>query len=276
MEMDLIQAIELAIAHELEARKAYLALAEDADDPELRRLLQEIAQEEAGHEASLRSRLRLYQEQRFLKETLSRYLSPEMCQEIINNPSLLELGGQRRHLTVLFADIQGFTSLSERMDPADVVSMLNAYFTQMVEVVFEHQGVLDKYLGDGLMAFFGAPLEAPEAASQAVACAIAMHQRMEEMQAQGGTPIQGVRIGINTGEAIIGNIGSERRMDFTIIGDVVNVAARLLEVAKEIAARIIISESTFREIEGKFQTIPAPAVVLRGRQEPTVSYQVVV
>ena len=274
MEMDIIQAIELAIAHELEARKSYLALAEDADDPELKRLLQEIAQEEAGHEASLRSRLRLYEQKRFLRDTLARYLSPEMCQEILDHPESLQLGGQRRHLTVLFADIQGFTSLSEKMDPGDVVAVLNEYFTQMVDVVFEHQGTLDKFLGDGLMVFFGAPLEVPQAASQAVACALAMHQRLAEMRAQNLTPVQGMRIGVNTGEAIIGNIGSEKRMDFTIIGDVVNVAARLLEVAKDIDARIIISESTFREVEGKFPTKPAPSVVLRGRQVATVSYQV--
>jgi adenylate cyclase len=199
-----------------------------------------------------------------------------MCQEILDNPEALQLGGQRRHLTVLFADIQGFTSLSERMDPCDVVAMLNEYFTQMVDVVFEHQGTLDKFLGDGLMVFFGAPLEVPQAASQAVACALAMHRRLAGMRAQGFTPIQGMRIGVNTGEAIIGNLGSEKRMDFTIIGDVVNVAARLLEVAKDIDARVIISESTFREVEGKFPTKPAPEVVLRGRQVPTVSYQVMV
>ncbi|MDI6854346.1 MAG: adenylate/guanylate cyclase domain-containing protein [Deltaproteobacteria bacterium] len=274
MELDIIQAIELAIAHELEARKSYLALAEEADDPELKRLLQEIAQEEAGHEASLRSRLRLYEQKRFLRDTLSRYLSPEMCQEILNNPESLQLGGQRRQLSVLFADIIGFTTMSEKMDPGDVVAVLNEYFSRMVEVVFEHQGTLDKFLGDGMMVFFGAPLEVPQAAAQAVSCALDMHRCLAQMRAQNLTPIQGMRIGINTGEALVGNIGSEKRMDFTIIGDVVNVAARLLEVAKDIDARIIISESTFREVEGRFPTEPAPSVVLRGRQVPTVSYQV--
>jgi adenylate cyclase len=260
----------------MEARQSYLALAAESKDPELKRLLQEIAQEEAGHEASLRSRLRLYEQKRFLRDTLSRYLSPQMCQEILENPEALHLGGQRRQVTVLFADIIGFTSLSEKMDPGDVVAVLNEFFTQMVEIVFEYQGTLDKFLGDGLMVFFGAPLEVPQATTQAVACALAMHRRLAQMQAQGLTPIQGMRIGVNTGEAIIGNIGSEKRMDFTVIGDAVNVAARLLEVAKDINAQIIISEATFREVEGKFPTRAAPAVVLRGRQEPTVSYQVLI
>jgi adenylate cyclase len=274
MELNILQAIELAIAHEMEARRSYLTLAEEADDPELRRLLQEIAQEEAGHEASLRSRLRLYEQRILLRETLSRYVSLDMAEEILKNPESLQLGGQRRHLTVLFADIQGFTSLSEKMDPAQVVELLNTFFTQMVDIVFEHQGTLDKFLGDGLLAFFGAPLEVPQAASQAIACAVDMHQRLHVMQAQGAMPIEGIRVGVNTGEAIVGNIGSHKRMEFTIIGDVVNVASRLLDVAREQDAPIVIGEGTYREVEGNFSLKPGPAVVLRGRQESTVSYLV--
>jgi len=274
MELNILQAIELAIAHEMEARRSYLALANEADDPELRRLLTEIAQEEAGHEVSLRSRLRLYEQRILLRDTLSRYVSPAMTEEILRNPEILQLGGQRRHLSVLFADIKAFTSLSEKMDPAEVVDLLNHFFTQMVDLVFEHQGTLDKFLGDGLLAFFGAPLEVPHAASQSVACAIAMQQRLHALQQQGATPIQGMRVGVNTGEAIIGNIGSEKRMDFTIIGDVVNVAARLLEVARDQEAPIVIGEATHREIEGNFSVKQGPAVILRGRREPTVSYLV--
>jgi adenylate cyclase len=274
MELNILQAIELAISHEMEARRSYLALAEEADDPEMRRLLQEIAQEEAGHEASLRSRLRLYEQRLLLRDTLSRYVSPAMTEEILKNPESLQLGGQRRHLTVLFADIMAFTSLAEKMDPAAVVELLNHYFTSMVDLVFEHQGTLDKFLGDGLLAFFGAPLPVPRAASQAVACAVAMQQRLRAMQQEGTTPIQGMRVGVNTGEAIIGNIGSERRMDFTIIGDVVNVAARLLDVAREQEAPIVIGEATYREVEGNFSLKQGPSVVLRGRREATVSYLV--
>jgi class 3 adenylate cyclase len=276
MDLSVIQAIELAIAHELEARKSYMALAEDTDDPELQHLLREIAAEEAGHEASLRSRLRLYQQRTMLRETLSRYVSPAMCEEILRNPESIQLGGQRRHITVLFADIQGFTSLSEKMAPEAVVEMLNTFFTQMVDLIFEHQGTLDKFLGDGLMAVFGAPLELPQAASQAVACGVAMLQRLKEMKSAGRTPIQGIRLGINTGEAIMGNIGSEKRMDFTIIGDVVNVASRLLELARDLDAEIMISEATYKEVAGQVPVTPGPQVVLRGRQEATLSYRVMV
>ncbi|MFZ5453829.1 MAG: adenylate/guanylate cyclase domain-containing protein [Thermodesulfobacteriota bacterium] len=273
MELDIFKAIELAISHELEARKSYLSLAEETEDPELKRLLKEIAQEEAGHEATLRSRLRLYEEKHLLRDTISRYVSPQMCADILNNPSMLQLGGQRRKVTVLFADIKGFTALSEKMEPEKVVEVLNTFFTEMVELVFQHQGALDKFLGDALMADFGVPVEIPRAETQAVACALAMQHRLQEMRAAGLTPIQGMRIGINTGEAIVGNIGSDKRMDFTVIGDVVNVASRLQELSKELEADILTSEATFREVGGQFNFQALPPVVLRGRQEPTAVYR---
>jgi adenylate cyclase len=275
MELNIIQAIELAIAHELEARKSYLALAEEADDAELQRLLREIAQEEAGHEASLRSRLRLYQQKHLLRDTISRYVSPEMCEEILKNPDVLKLGGHRGRVTVLFADIRGFTSMSEHLDPEEVVDALNTFFTEMVDLVFEHKGTLDKFLGDALMAVFGVPLEIPEAPSHAVACALDMQRRLGEMRSGGVTPIRGMGIGINTGDAVVGNIGSHRRMDFTVIGDVVNVAARLQDLTKELDAPILVGEETFREAKGRFKIEPCPSVVLRGRKESTQIYQVV-
>jgi adenylate cyclase len=272
-ELDIIEAIELAIAHENEARKSYLALAQESDDPELQRLLREIAAEEAGHEASLRSRLRLYQERHMLRDTFSRYVSPELCDEILKNPGLLALGGRRQAVTVLFADIRNFTSMSEAMAPEAVVEVLNTYFTEMVDLVFHYQGTLDKFVGDALMAVFGVPLPLPRAADKAVECALAMQRHLKEMQAAGRTTIQGMRIGINTGEAIVGNIGSSKRMDFTVVGDVVNVAARLQELAKELDAETLISEATFEALEGRFQTKPEAAVVLRGRKEPTPIYR---
>jgi adenylate cyclase len=273
MEQDIIKAIELAIAHELEARKSYQALAQESDDPELQRLLREIAAEEASHEASLRSRLRLYEQKHLLRDTISRYVSAEMCEEILKNPELLQLGGRKQPVTVLFADIREFTAMSEKMAPEKVVEVLNDYFTEMVDLVFEHRGALDKFVGDALMAVFGVPVAIPEAASQAAACALAMQARLQEMQAQGRTPIRGIRIGINTGEAIVGNIGSDKRMDFTVIGDVVNVAARLQELAKELKADTLVSEATYTEVAGRFNLAPSPPVVLRGRREPTAVYR---
>ena len=274
-ELNIIQAIELAISHELDARKSYLALANESDDPELKRLLREIAAEEAGHEATLRSRLRLYEQKHLLRDTISRYVSPEMCEEILKNPALLQLGGRRQEVTVLFADIKGFTNMSANLSPEEVVEVLNLFFTEMVDLVFEYQGTLDKYVGDALMAVFGVPVPLPDAATRAVQCAVAMQRRLAELQAQGRTPIQGMRVGINTGEAIVGNIGSDKRMDFTVIGDAVNVAARLQELAKELEADTLVSAATYRQVEGRFQLEKLAPVVLRGRQEPTPIYRLV-
>ena len=272
-ELNIIQAIELAIGHETEARKSYLSLSQETDDPELKVLLKEIAMEEASHEASLRSRLRLYQERHVLRDTFSRYVSPELCEEILRNPGLLALGGRRQVVTVLFADIRNFTSMSEAMAPEAVVEVLNTYFTEMVDLVFRFHGTLDKFVGDALMAVFGVPLPLPQAATRAAECALAMQRHLRQMQAAGQTPIQGMRIGINTGEAIVGNIGSNKRMDFTVVGDAVNVAARLQELAKEVDADTLISQATFEALEGQFQAVPEPSVVLRGRKEPTITYR---
>jgi adenylate cyclase len=159
------------------------------------------------------------------------------------------------------------------MEPEKVVEVLNTFFTEMVDLVFQHQGTLDKFLGDALMADFGVPVEIPQAPAQAVACALTMHRRLQEMRTQGLTPIQGLRIGINTGEAIVGNIGSDKRMDFTVIGDVVNVAARLQELTKELEADTLVSEATFREVEGQFRFEAVPPLVLRGRRETTLVYR---
>lgn len=272
-ELTIIQAIELAIAHEMEARRSYLELSKQTDDSELQHLLKDIADEQANHEASLRGRLRLYQERHLLRDTFARYVSPAVCEELMKNPELLQLGGRRRRVTVLFADIWGFTTIAEQLAPETVVEILNRFFTEMVDLVFAHQGTLDKFLGDNLMAVFGVPLELPQAAQRAVECALAMHQRLAAMQDRRDFPIRRIGIGINTGEAIVGNIGSARRMDFTVIGDVVNVAARLQELTRELEADTILGPTTYQDVAGHFQMEPCAPVVLRGRRGPMPIYR---
>lgn len=271
-ELDIIKAIELAIAHEMEARRSYLELSEQADDPELQRLLKEIAQEELGHEASLRSRLRLYQEKHFLRDTIARYVSPHVCEEILKNPNLLHLGGKRQWVTVLFADIWGFTSMSERLAPEQVVEMLNRFFTVMVDIVFAHEGTLDKFIGDNIMAVFGTPLEIPQPAVQAARCALAMQQCLQELQEE-DCQIRRIGIGINTGEVIAGNIGSPRHMDFTVIGDAVNIAARLEGLTRELDADILVGPETYRELASSFYLEPCSTLILKGRREPVPVYR---
>lgn len=270
-EAEIIQAIELAIAHEMEARRSYLELSEQADDPELKRLLQEIAQEEAGHEASLRSRLRLYQEKHFLRQTVSRYVSPQLCEIILKNPDMLNLGGRRQRVTILFADIWGFTSLAEQLPPEEVVEMLNHFFTAMVDIVFEHEGTLDKFIGDNLMALFGTPIPIETPAVKAARCALAMQRRLRELQ-QEGCRISRLGIGINTGDVIVGNIGSPRHMDFTVIGDAVNIAARLESLTRELDTAILVGPETYAEIAPYFHLESRASVVLRGRTQPLQAY----
>ena len=220
----------------------------------------------------LRSRLRLYEQKHLLRETISRYVSPNVCEEILKNPQLLKLGGKRQRVTVLFADIWGFTSMAERLAPEAVVEMLNHFFTAMVDIVFEHEGTLDKFIGDNLMAVFGTPLEIDQPAIKAARCALAMHRRLREMQTD-QCHIGRIGIGINTGEVIAGNIGSHRHMDFTVIGDVVNIAARLESLTREVDADIIVGPETYQELSPFFRLEPCPPVVLKGRSEPLLTYR---
>jgi len=182
------------------------------------------------------------------------------------------LGGKRQRVTVLFADIWGFTGLSEKLVPETVVEMLNHFFSAMVDIVFEHEGTLDKFIGDNIMAVFGTPLDIDQPALQAARCALAMHRRLQEMQTD-TCLIRRIGIGINTGEVIAGNIGSHRHMDFTVIGDVVNIAARLESLTRELDADIIVGPETYQEIAPYFRLEPCPPVVLRGRSEPLQTYR---
>jgi adenylate cyclase len=150
--------------------------------------------------------------------------------------------------------------------------MLNHFFTAMVDIVFEHEGTLDKFIGDNLMAVFGTPLEIQGAAVKAARCALAMHRRLREMQTV-ACHIDRIGIGINTGEVIAGNIGSHRHMDFTVIGDVVNIAARLESLTRELDADIIVGPETYQEISPYFHLEPCEPVVLRGRSEPLHTYR---
>lgn len=174
-----------------------------------------------------------------------RLLSPNLVDEIVRGKLQLDQGGTKREVTMLFADIRGFTAMSERKSPEEMVQMLNDYFEVMVDVLFNHGGTLDKYVGDEVIGLFGAPVEIPDAAVRAVRCGIAMQAALEEWnrvrESQGAEPIT-IGIGINTGPVIAGAIGSSRTLQYTVIGDAVNTAARLCSAAK--TGEVLISEST--------------------------------
>lgn len=216
-------------------------------------------------------------EKRQVKKLFSRYVSKDVYDQLVANPSLAALGGRRRHMTVLFSDIRGFTTMSERGTPEDVVSQLNELFTRMVGVVFAHRGTVDKFVGDMIMALYGAPLDDEDHAEHAVQTALAMittlHQMNREWEAR-GKPTLDIGIGINTGDMIAGNVGSDTIISYTVIGDAVNLGARLESLNKDFGTRIIISEATRQRLKGSYDINPLGDVVVKGKSQPVAIFEV--
>ena len=216
-------------------------------------------------------------EKRQIKKLFSRYVSKDVYEQLVANPSLAALGGARRHMTVLFSDIRGFTTMSEKGTPEDVVAQLNQLFTRMVAVVFQHRGTVDKFVGDMIMALYGAPLDDENHAEHAVQTALAMIGTLNEMNAEWareGKPQLDIGIGINTGDMIAGNVGSETIMSYTVIGDAVNLGARLESLNKDYGTRIIISEATRAGLKGRYDIHPLGDVVVKGKSRPVAIFEV--
>ncbi|MEM9693640.1 MAG: adenylate/guanylate cyclase domain-containing protein [Myxococcota bacterium] len=204
------------------------------------------------------------------RDAFARFLPEPVVEQLSRDPSALALGGKSQRATVLFTDIRSFTSLSEKMAPEDVVAFLNAYFAEMVDEVFDCEGVLDKFIGDGICAVFGPPFSGEDQAQRAVQCARGMLTRLEAFNrmrtAAGQSPIS-IGIGIHTGPLVAGNIGSPRRLEYTHIGDTVNTASRIEAMTKVLDTPLLVSESTYREMNIR----PADLVsmgqqALRGRE----------
>lgn len=188
-----------------------------------------------------------------IRQMFSSYVSPKIVKELIENPGKARLGGERRVVTILFSDIIGFTSLSERRQPEEVVNLLNEYLREMTDIIFRWDGTLDKFVGDEIMALWGAPVEQPNHAELALRCALAMSEKLDELQIiwKGrGAEVLDAGIGINTGEVLIGNIGAPgKKMDYTAIGDHVNLAARVETLTRQYGTRILITENTYNYAE---------------------------
>ncbi len=198
---------------------------------------------------------------------LERFLAPEVAEMVVANPDI-RLGGSNQTVTVLFADIRGFTPMSEKLEPGRVVEVLNEFFTRVTDVIFDHGGMIDKYIGDAVMAVFGAPISKGNDAANAVESAIQIQRTMAEMNLDAAArqwPELSVGIGINTGVVTAGNIGSPRRLEYTVMGDSVNIASRLVTHAP--AGQIFISQTTAAELEEKFSLVSLPALRLKGRKE---------
>jgi adenylate cyclase len=216
-------------------------------------------------------------EKRKMKRLFGQYVSKDVYEQLVAHPELARLGGQRRQMTVLFSDIRGFTTVSEKGQPEEIVQLLNEYFTRMVDIVFKHKGTLDKFVGDMVMALFGAPLDDPDHAEHAVDAALEMIaelRRLNEQWTAEGRPSLDIGIGVNTGPMIAGNIGSSAIMSYTVIGDAVNLGSRLESLNKEYGTRIIISQATRDSLPSKYTFRPLGDVVVKGKTQPVAIFEV--
>ena len=218
-------------------------------------------------------------EKRKMKRLFGQYVSKDVYAQLVANPDLARLGGQRRDMTVLFSDIRGFTTLTEKGQPEEIVHMLNEYFTRMVEIVFRHKGTVDKFVGDMVMALFGAPLDDPQHADHAVEAALDMlaelRQLNEKWVADGLDVKVDIGIGVNTGPMIAGNIGSDQIMSYTVIGDAVNLGSRLESLNKQYSTHIIISDETRQRLTGQYVFRPLGDVVVKGKTKPVAIFEVI-
>jgi len=217
-------------------------------------------------------------ERSFIKNAFSRYLPEKVVDMLISNPEMLQLRGEERMMSVLFCDLADFTSISETMSPSRLVLLLNRYFTEMARIVLNHGGIVDKFIGDAIMAEFGAPLPTDDHAEKAVRTGLAMQSRLDELRRiwrNDGLPEIQARIGINTGPMIIGNMGSDEVFDYTVIGDAVNLASRLEGANKKYNTQLMISEYTYRALPpGVFRTRVLDVIKVKGKSEPVKAYEV--
>jgi adenylate cyclase len=215
------------------------------------------------------------QERDKLRSTFGKYMTESVLTHLLNGK--VELGGDTLKVTILFSDIRSFTTISESMDAHALVALLNEYFTEMVSIVISHGGVVDKYIGDAIMAVFGAPVPTPDDAKNAVRAAVDMRRALaklnERLVARGGQPLR-TGIGIHTGEVVAGNIGSEQRMEYTVIGDPVNVASRLESNTKTLGVDVLISAATYEETKELIVARPVEELTVKGRAEPVMTYAV--
>ena len=219
-------------------------------------------------------------EKRFIRSAFQQYMAPELVNQLLQNPKNLKYGGSLQEITVLFSDIRSFTTYSESHTPEETVNILHEYLTEMVNIIILNQGILDKFVGDEVMALFGTPVPLPNHALNACKVALQMREKLNEMQerwkAEGRQPFD-IGIGINTGQAVVGNLGSEQIFDYTAIGDTINLGARLEGINKDYNTekKIIISEFTLEKVADLVETNYLDAVTVKGKTKPVKIYELI-
>jgi len=215
---------------------------------------------------------------KWITSVFGKYVSPVVIDHLLQNPNEIKLGGEKRDITIFFSDIRGFTPISEKLNPEELVHLLNEYLSEMTSIIIKDQGLVDKYMGDAIMAFWGAPLSLPNHAEIACSSSLEMIEKLHELQKkwkQQGIPFFEIGIGLNSGEAIIGNMGSSTRFDYTAIGDNVNIASRMEGLNKTYGTNIILTEKTLKLIKDKFETRKLDAVKVKGKKKPIFIYELV-
>jgi len=225
--------------------------------------------------SSLQHHLASERRQRWVKQAFARYVSPNLVAHLVDHPGDLELGGNRRECSFIFTDLAGFTSLMEKLDPAEAVALLNTYLDNMIRIAFEHEGTLDRIVGDAVAIMFSAPVEQRDHRQRALRCAEAMHRYASRYAAEAnarGVPFGATRIGIHTGEVTVGNFGGNTIFDYRALGDPVNTASRLESVNKQLGTLVCVSEATLSGCRG-VSARPVGKLVLKGKTEPLMVYE---
>ena len=218
-------------------------------------------------------------EKKLVKGMFSKYVSADVVNDLLENPAGIALGGKKEDLTILFSDIRGFTTISEKLSPEKVVGFLNEYLTEMTSIVIEFQGTLDKFIGDAVMAFWGAPIPQKDHRERGVRTALKMHKVLDELRKKWEVdgrdyPLIRIGIGINSGEVVVGNIGSDMRMDYTVIGDHVNLASRLEGQCKTYGVGLVVSEATLNELKDRLHYRMLDSIAVKGKKEPVKIFEV--
>lgn len=216
-------------------------------------------------------------QKRFIRSAFSTYLAPTVVQQLIDSPENLELGGEEREITAFFSDVQGFTSISEKLTPQELVELLNEFLTEMTNIILKHEGTVDKFEGDAIIAFYGAPNALENQAETACLTCVDMQKRLGELREkwhQEGKPELKMRIGMSTGPAVVGNMGSRNRMDYTMMGDTVNTAARLEGVNKIYGIYTLVCETTFKKARQRVWGREIDAINVVGKAQPVSVYQI--
>jgi len=213
---------------------------------------------------------------KFIRTTFSKFVSQDVVEELLANPEAISLGGSKKEISVFFSDVRGFTTISESLTPEGLVSLLNEYLSEMTELIIDYRGTIDKYMGDAIMAFWGAPVQNDEHAYYACVAAIAQYRALQGLQqrwSERNIPVIDIGIGINSGLAVVGNMGSSRRMDYTLMGDTVNLGSRLEGITKTYGVKICISEFTYERVKDRVYARELDLVRVKGKLEPVRIYE---